>query len=255
MLDSIHIVLVETSHPGNIGAAARAIKNMGLSHLRLVKPQKFPSGTATARASGAIDILQNAQIYESLADAIADCSLVFGTSARERSIAWTPLTPRMCAEKALEIQKPVALVFGREHSGLTNEELDLCHYAIRIPTNPQFSSLNVAAAVQVLCYELHCQEQLLSVQARINELPEAEEPPVSAETMHVFYQHLEQTLIEIGFLDPENPRQLMRRLQRFFNRAQPTEIEMNILRGVLTAAQGKGKYAIRQAQLAAKLQE
>jgi len=233
LLDNIFIILVGTTHPGNIGAAARAMKTMGLSRLRLVSPHHFPSPEATARASGADDILETAELFTDLASALADCHLVFGSSARQRSIRWQTLTPRLCAEQSLALQQPVALVFGREHSGLSNTELDLCHYLVQIPTNPEFASLNIAAAVQVLCYELRCGVDNL---AHINRVPQMS-PPVEAEEMQRFYTHLEQVLIEINFLNPDNPRKLMRRLQRFFNRAQPTASEMNILRGVLTGVQ------------------
>jgi TrmH family RNA methyltransferase len=154
MLDNIQIILIDTTHPGNIGAAARAMKNMGISQLRLVRPRLFPCAEATARAVGADDILANAQIFDNYEDSLGDCHLVFGTSARQRNIAWPTLTPIICVEKALKCAGKVALVFGREQSGLTNQELELCHFIVQIPTNPTFSSLNVAAAVQILTYEL-----------------------------------------------------------------------------------------------------
>lgn len=234
-LDSIHIVLVGTTHPGNIGAAARAMKNMGLRHLRLVAPRQFPCQEATARASGADDILAEAAIFTSLAEAVADCRWVIGSSARSRSIQWPTLDPQACAVQARDGGGKVALLFGREHSGLSNEELDFCQFLLHIPTNPEFSSLNVAAAVQLICYEL-----------RMLALEGAEEPaspvdpallPVSNEEMTRFYAHLEQTLVDLEFLDPEQPKRLLRRLHRLFNRAQPSASEMNILRGILGAAQ------------------
>jgi TrmH family RNA methyltransferase len=238
-LDHVQIVLVGTTHPGNIGATARAMKNMGLSRLVLVDPLRFPAAEATARASGAVDILHQAHCVATLADALRDSVLVFGTSARQRSITWPVLTPRACAAQALQTAAPVSLVFGREHSGLSNEELDLCHYLIQIPTNADYASLNLAAAVQVLCYEL-----------RLTALAETAPPPadlapldrpVSAQEMQLFYEHLQQTLIDLAFLNPAQPGQLMRRLHRLFNRAQPTHSEMNILRGILTAAQRKDR--------------
>ncbi len=237
-LDHIYIVLVATTHPGNIGAAARAMKNMGLSQLRLVQPKHFPCAEATERASGADDVLAKAQVFNSLADSIQDCHLVMGTSARQRRIAWPLLTPRTCAEKVLNTQETVALVFGREHAGLTNEELDHCHYMIQIPTNPAFSSLNVASAVQVFAYEIYAQSLSLQTFPPENNIPD-EHNPVSQVQMAQFYEHLEQTLIEIEFFDPEKPRLLKRRLQRLFNRAQPEQTEINILRGILTAMQQK----------------
>lgn len=232
-LDNIFIILVGTTHPGNIGAAARAMKTMGLKHLRLVQPQHFPSLEATARASGADDLLAHAEIFDRFEDSLQGCRLVFGSSARQRSIRWSTLHPRQCATQALESQDKVAIVFGREHSGLTNDELDHCHYMLQIPTDAHFSSLNLAAAVQVVSYELRCRADELCHKP----LAPRDEMPVSAEQMQLFYLHLEQTLIDIEFLDPEKPRRLMRRLQRLFNRAQPVTSEMNLLRGILTAAQ------------------
>ena len=219
------------THPGNIGATARAMKNMGLYHLRLVQPQDFPCAQATARASGADDLLVNAQIFSSYEESIQDCHLVFGTSARQRSIPWPVLSPRECAQKALTLSEKIAIVFGREHSGLTNQELDRCHFLVQIPTNPEFSSLNIAAAVQILTYELRIQSQTTSYEHLTSE------PLVSSENMARFYEHLEQTLIDIEFLDPQKPKRLMRRLQRLFNRTQLLDSEINILRGILTATQ------------------
>jgi TrmH family RNA methyltransferase len=232
MLNNIQIILVGITHPGNIGAAARAMKTMELSQLRLVQPKIFPSVEATARASGADDILANAQIFDTLADSIKDCHLVIGTSTRARHITWPTLTPKACAEKSRKFSGKVAIIFGREQSGLTNEELELCHFIVQIATNPTFSSLNVASAVQILAYELH--ESFINHSGTTVEL---EDPPASAEMMGHFYQHLEQTLIDIEFLDPEKPKHLMRRLHRLFNRSQPIDSEINILRGILTAAQ------------------
>ncbi|MCK5719049.1 MAG: RNA methyltransferase [Thiomargarita sp.] len=230
-MDNIQIVLVHTTHPGNIGAASRAMKTMGLSQLRLVRPKIFPCAEATARAAGADDILVNAQIYDTYAESLQDCSLIFGTSARQRSIDWPLITPKTCVKKALNCTGKVALVFGRESSGLTNDELDACHYLVQIPTNPDFSSLNVASAIQIMAYELQC----ASLQPIIENTLKQESAPASDMTR--FYQHLEQTLIDIEFLDPEKPRRLMRRLHRLFNRIQPIDSEVRILRGVLTAMQ------------------
>jgi len=232
-LSNIYIVLVEITHPGNIGAAARAMKTMGLSQLVLVHPKIFPCADATVRAAGADDILAQARVCDTLEEGIADCRLVFGTSARPRTIAWPRLLPNACAKMAVSLGEKTALLFGREHAGLTNEELELCHYVVQIPTNPTFSSLNVASAVQILAYELF--NQVMQTEER----SVSEHCPASAESMTLFYQHLEQTLIEIEFLDPTKPRHLMRRLHRLFNRAQPDDLELNILRGILTAIQVK----------------
>jgi len=228
----IRIVLVETSHGGNIGAAARAMKNMGVSRLYLVNPAEFPSTQATFRAVSAGDVLEGAVVCSSLAEAIADCSLVIGTSARERKIPWPLIDPVTCAEKTLEMNHQgaeTAIVFGREDRGLKNEELQNCHYHVNIPTSGDYSSLNLAMAVQVICYELVNQSGL--------PLPQEswDQPPASAEDLNHFFEHLERTLVQVGFHDPDNPRQLMSRLRRLFYRINPDQMEMNILRGFLTA--------------------
>jgi TrmH family RNA methyltransferase len=227
----VRIVLVNTSHPGNIGAAARAMKNMGLTELSLVDPQLFPNAEATARASGADDLLAAASCAATLEQALEGCSLVIGASARNRTLPLPTLDPRECA--ALVEQQPAdsrtAIVFGRERTGLTNDELDRCHYLVQIPTNPDYPSLNLAAAVQVVAYELRMAAGLSLSR------PENKHRYATAEEMELFYRHLEETLIAIDFLDADNPRQLMRRLRRLFARARPNENEVNILRGVLTA--------------------
>ena len=235
----VRIVLVDTSHPGNIGAAARAMKNMGLEQLYLVNPKLFPHADATARASGADDILAKAVVYETLDEALAGCSLVVGASARLRRLSIPQWSPRECAEKIMaeDAGSETAIVFGREHAGLTNEELGRCHQLVHIPCNPEYSSLNLAAAVQVLSYE--CRLAALAGVVE-NDLNKEDESPATADDMTRFYEHLHETLVEIGFLDPENPRIMMQRLRRLFNRARPKEVEMNILRGILTAAQKSG---------------
>jgi TrmH family RNA methyltransferase len=241
VLQNIRVVLVNTSHPGNIGAAARAMKNMGLSRLVLVDPVEFPSPEATVRASGADDLLASAQVVVTLEEALVGCSQVFGTSARERHIPWPLLDPRESGVKAVEqVQSggEVALVFGREYAGLTNEELQRCHYHVHIPSDPAFSSLNLAAAVQVLTYEvrmawLAAEGQATTLQ-KVGGTGDGDAQPVTADEMEQFYRHLEQTLIEIGFLIPERPRNLMARLRRLFGRAEVDRLEMNILRGILT---------------------
>ncbi|MCL5669250.1 MAG: tRNA (cytosine(32)/uridine(32)-2'-O)-methyltransferase TrmJ [Gammaproteobacteria bacterium] len=227
-------MLIETSHPGNIGACARAMKTMGLSALYLVSPKIFPSGEAIARAAGAEDILENAIVCGSLERALSGCALVVGASARARTIEWPLLTPLECAARLVQESAgaPVALVLGREHSGLSNEELDRCHYLTRIHANPDFSSLNLAAALQVFAYEI-----FLAQGAAAQET--GEHTPVGAEQMELFYAHLEQVLVQIEFLNPRFPKKLMRRLRRLFNRARPDQNEMNILRGMLTEVERK----------------
>jgi TrmH family RNA methyltransferase len=229
---SIRIVLVGTTHPGNIGAVARAMKNMGLTDLALVNPKIFPHAKATARASGAVDVLKNATVVESLAEALKDCVYVAGASARSRSLAWPTMEPRECAAKftTLHEQGVVAAVFGPEKSGLSNSDLDYCDTLLTIPTNPDFSSLNLAMSVQVFTYELRM--------AMVGSTPAhyADETPLAtSEEMEHFYGHLEKVLTEVDFLDPDNPRHLMRRLRRMFVRTQVDKNEVNILRGILTA--------------------
>ena len=235
-LEHIRIVLIETSHPGNIGAAARAMKCMGLTHLCLVQPGRFPCAEATARASGADDVLAGAVVCGTLEEAITGCGLVIGASARQRRIPWPLLDPHETAARVLEAASAdtdCALVFGREHSGLTNEEMELCQYLVTIPTNPAFSSLNLAAAVQVLCYELRqCAGAELETVAGSRD---SRVPSATAEDMERLYQHLEQVMIATGFLDPAKPRRLMRRLRRLFSRTGLDRQELQILRGFLAA--------------------
>ena len=230
MLANIRIVLVETSHPGNIGAVARAMKNMCMTELYLVQPKIFPSADATARASGADDLLANAVICESIQEAIADCEVVIGASARSRSISVPELPPRECAEKmAVEAQdKKIAILFGRENSGLKNHELDLCQSLLSIPCNPEYSSLNLAAAVQVVCYELN-----VAANSEAPKPKELENPLASSAQMESFFEHLYQTLDEIGFLNPEKSTSIMRRLRRVYLRANLDTKELDILRGIL----------------------
>jgi TrmH family RNA methyltransferase len=234
---SIRIVLVGTTHPGNIGACARAMKNMGITDLALVDPRYFPHEEATARASGADDILDNARVVGTLGEAIADCVYTAGASARSRAIDWPSLEPRACAARLLEEagRGPVAVVFGPEKSGLSNADLDLCDVLLTIPTNPGFCSLNLAMAVQVITYELRLAGRDAPAEER-----EPDVPPATSEELEYFYSHLEQVLKDIRFLDPDNPRTLMRRLRRLFIRARLDKNEVNILRGILTAVDRKG---------------
>jgi tRNA (cytidine32/uridine32-2'-O)-methyltransferase len=239
-LNNIRIVLVNTSHPGNIGASARAIKNMGISKLYLVAPKDYPSGVAVGRASSALDILDNAVLCDDLKEAIADCSLVIGTSARSRRIPWPMVTPDKCAELLIEEgqQHNVALVFGREDRGLSNEELQLCHYHVQIAANPEYSSLNLGAAVMVLSHEIyklsqHLEEENQEVeQAWDNELATVAE-------VETYLKNLEQLMTQIDFHDPENPRHLMPRLRRLYNRIRPDKMEINILHGIVSETQKK----------------
>ncbi|WP_432696511.1 tRNA (cytosine(32)/uridine(32)-2'-O)-methyltransferase TrmJ [Marinobacterium sp. YM272] len=235
MLDHIRIVLVNTTHPGNIGAVARAMKNMGLSDLCLVEPKHYPDEAATARASGATDILDNARVVTTLADALADCQLVVGTSARGRHIPWPVINPRELGAIAapLEGKSRVAILFGREDRGLTNDELHACHHHVHIPSVEGFSSLNIAAAVQVICYELRMAHLLADEQSKPQWGTDWDIELADHLELERLFEHLEQTLVDIDFLDPDNPRQLMPRLRRLVLRAVPDKVEVNVLRGIL----------------------
>lgn len=237
MLSNIRIVLVNTSHPGNIGAVARAMKNMGLDQLYLVGPKHFPHPDATARASGADDVLERAIICNTLDEAIADCQLTFATTARQRSLAWPQVTPRGCAERAAQFapQHPVAIVFGREDSGLTNDELERCHYMLHIPSNPDYCSLNLGAAAQVVAYEL----RLASLDDKRTLVYEPEDRPATQDQIEGLMTHFQHVMEQVNFLEPGNPRNVIRRLRRLFAKAQLDENEMNILRGMLTAVEKK----------------
>ena len=239
LLAAVRIVLVGTTHPGNIGAAARAMKNMGLRQLVLVAPKSFPDEEATARASGAEDVLQQAQVVDHLADALEGCVWVAGTSARSRALEKSVLAPRDLSPVLLDraAQGPVALVFGRERTGLSNEELDLCHVHVQIPTAPDYASLNLGAAVQLLAYELRMAALERSTDAGTNRPVSMEvlDQPASSDMLEGLFAHLERALRGSGFLDPGNPRQLMRRLRRLFLRAELEQREVHILRGMLSS--------------------
>lgn len=230
-LSHIRIVLVGTTHPGNIGAVARAMRNMALSRLYLVQPKLFPHEEATARAAGADQVLADAVVCASLPAALADCTLVIGASARVRSIELPPLEPHACAGQMLAHagNGDAALVFGPEHSGLSNAQLDLCQQRVCIPSDPTFASLNLAAAVQVLAYELYRQAGAAAA------APQPRNPPASRDDVERLFVHLEQTLNGLAFLLPNNPQRSMRRLRALVNRAAPDQNEIQILRGILSA--------------------
>jgi len=234
-LNNIRIVLIGTTHPGNIGAVARAMKNMCLTQLYLVEPKEFPCAEATARASGADDLLYNAKVCNGLDEALDGCRLVVGASARLRRVEWPQFAPRECAAQLLSEAKqgPVALVFGRESSGLSNAEMDRCQYLVHIPANEEYSSLNLSMAVQVLAYELR-----MTMLEDVSTEVKPDRIVATADEMEGFIQHLEQTMRDIQFSDPRQSTKLLRRLRRLFNRAQPDNDELNILRGILSAAQG-----------------
>lgn len=259
VFDNIRIVLVNTTHPGNIGAAARALKNMGLANLVLVSPKEYPSERAVWRAASALDVLDRVRVVDTLDEAVADCGLVIGTSARGRRIPWPLITPRECGERSWsEAQRhEVAIVFGREDRGLTNEELHKCHCHVHIPANPEYSSLNLAAAVQVIAYEI----RMSALQAENDGVPvqfnDWDMPPAAHQDVELYYSHLQETLEKLGFLVPDNPRQTMTRLRRMYNRIRLDQMELGILRGILTATQNHlyhtgNRIAELEAQLVAQ---
>ena len=243
--DNIDIVLVHTTHSGNICGVARAMKNLGLHSMTLVSPLEFPAPEATWRAASAADVLGNARIVDTLEEAIADCQFVVGTSARERRIPWPVQDARRCAERIAlhSSNERVAVLFGREDRGLLNEELERCHLHCHIPSHEAYASLNLAMAVQIVAYELRMAH--LGEVTNLAEDAQWDTPFATAEDMDRFYEHLEFTLVDIEFLKPEAPRQLMRRLKRLYNRVRLDEMEMNILRGILSETQKKARKSDR----------
>lgn len=233
----IRIVLVGTTHPGNIGSAARAMKVMGLDQLVLVSPKHFPSGEATALASNADDVLEKAQVVETFAQAIEGCGLVLGTTAHARALPWPTLDLKGAAEKAVAEagSHEIAVVFGREKTGLHNEEVERCHHIVTIPTDNDYTSLNLAQAVQLMAYELRWAALEAMGQTPAKEQPPSDWRPEPPERMEVFFKRLEQGLLQVGFLNPAQPKRLMQRIRRLFLRARPDENELNILNGIASA--------------------
>ena len=238
-LDNVRIVLVNTTHPGNIGSAARAMKTMGLSRLTLVDPKSFPAQEAVTLSSGATDVLDNAVVCSTLEEAVADCGLIIGASARVRGVSLSLMAPEECAEamvlEAASGALNVALLFGREDRGLTNDELKLCHGQTQISANPEFSSLNLASAVQVLSYELRKaelqrQRAALVPECRTHDL-------ASSEEMESFYGHLQKVLTDVDFFKHGSPDKIMAKLRRLYGRIRPDRVELNILRGILSETQ------------------
>lgn len=240
MLNNLRIVLVETSHAGNIGAAARAMKTMGLSRLYLISPHCFPSEVATARASGAADILENAIVCDDLATALADTHIAIGCSARERSLAKISRSARehatrCCAHIYNDNACQIAMVFGNERSGLSNAQVDLCTELLQIPCNHEYSSLNLGAAVQILCYELRQAYLNYGDSAYKPKSATAADMPASVGDFKHFLQHQQQVLAELGFFGSHNPEIVLRRLQNLYQRALPSTRELNILRGIFSS--------------------
>ncbi|MCM1958757.1 RNA methyltransferase [Acinetobacter modestus] len=259
-LDHVRIVMVNTTLPANIGSALRAMKTMGLSQLVLVAPKTYPHPDIDALAAGAQDLIEKIEIVDTLEQAIQDCHLVFGTSARSRTIPWPLLDVRPAAKEALQAatqQQNIAIVFGREDRGLTNEELALANYHLTIPVNPVYGVLNVAQAIQVICYELrmaaleqNTQQTTVvpddHMQLKQQQSMEWDEPLVTQKQMEEFYPHLEKMLTEIEFLDPNNPRLLPLRLRRLFGRIQLDRMEYHLLRGIFSRVQALAKGSWKQ---------
>jgi tRNA/rRNA methyltransferase len=241
LLGRVRVVLCRTSHPGNIGSAARAMKTMGLSRLVLVNPLKFPHADANMMAAGATDILESANVCDTLEEALSGCNMVLGLTARRRELSHQPASPRQAALEMLEFAAngEVALVFGNETSGMSNEELILCQRLAHIPANPEYSSLNLAAAVQLMAYEL----RIAALGDPHEEYQSQHRNPykriklATHDEVEGFFGHLEQMLVTVGYLDPQQPRRLMSRLRRLFVRAGLQQEEVNILRGVFKAVE------------------
>ena len=238
LLNSIKVVLVGTTHPGNIGATARAMKNMGIVNLALVAPKEFPSDVATYRSKAAKDVLENAEVFDTLKMAIADCELVIGTSARERKVPWPILNPKDASQEVSRgsLNNKVAVVFGREDRGLTNEELGLCNIHVHIPTDPEYSSLNLSQAVQIMVYEIR--SAILENEG--NDGNWDVEFADNDQTERLI-SHMDELMQEVDFYEIDNPRKLLLRVRRFFKRSRLDVMEVNIFRGLFAAIQKKLK--------------
>ena len=232
----IRFVLVEPSHPGNIGAVARAMKTMGLGRLYLVKPKEYPSEIAVRRAAGALDVLDDTVVCESLDEALADCILVAGTSVREREVSWTVHDPASAADRMLTAAAggEVAVVFGRERSGLDNAEMDRASMQIRIPSNPQYDSLNLASAAQLIAYEIR--KALLTEEFAHGQAEQPWQLRASQEDLRGMFEHIEEALEAIEFIKYRPATKLMRKIIRLFNKAEITNEELQIIRGIMTSA-------------------
>ena len=253
-LSHVRIVMVNTTLPANIGSALRAMKTMGLCKLVLVSPKTYPHPDIDALAAGATDLIEQIEIVETLEDAIKDCHIVFGTSARSRTIPWPLLDARPAAQKSmkavLQEQQEIAVIFGREDRGLTNEELALANFHVTIPVNTEYGVLNVAQAIQIICYEMrmaatelmeHEVDDKATMKVTEDDAMEWDEPLVTHEQMEQFYPHIQKMLEEIEFLDPKNPRLLPLRLRRLFGRIQLDRMEYHLLRGIFSRVQALNK--------------
>lgn len=231
IFNNVRVVLCQTSHPGNIGSTARAMKTMGLSRLYLVRPKHFPDGEANSLAVNAADLLDNAIVTQTLEEAIADCHFVIGVSGKERSLSQQVMAVREAAKevKTIASQHQVALVFGTEMSGLSNEEADRCHVLATIPANPEYTSLNLAQAVQIMCYELR-----MAITTGELHYQEKSAELATQEDLERFYEHMREVLEEIGYINPRAPKKLFERLRRLYSRTRLEKEEVNLLRGILT---------------------
>ena len=228
----VQIVLVETSHPGNIGSVARAMKNMGLANLALINPKKFPHQEATALAGNATDVLDNAKIFTSIQEAVKNSKVIYATSARDRAIEWPTLTAKEAAQETQELvtnEIQVSILFGREDRGLTNEELQLANKHLIIPAHPDYPVLNIAMSTQVICYELYQAAQNNSVESW------QDFPEYTSEELNNLIEHFNETVEALELVDPKNPKQIMTRMERMFRRLSPDQMEGNFLRGFLKA--------------------
>jgi len=238
LADSIKFVLVGTTHPGNIGASARAMKNMGLSRLSLVTPKDFPNDVAFYRAKAAQDVLENAEIEKDLFSATKNCQLIIGTSARSRKVPWPVVTPKDAAQEIVKYARSgpddVAIVFGREDRGLTNEELGMCNLHVHIPTDESYSSLNLSQAVQILSYEVRL---AMLEETSTNSKPEWDVDLANNDQTERLIFHMDELMQEVDFYDTQNPRKLLTRVRRFFKRSQIDVMEANIFRGFFSAIQ------------------
>ena len=233
-LDRVRVVLLHTTHPGNIGATARAMKTMGLKHLVLVRPKTFPSEVAVARSSHADDILEGAVVVDTLQQAIGDCQFVVGTGDRTRTVPWPLYRPREMAQHARSLpnDQQIAVVFGREDIGMTNDQMMMCNAQVQIPANPDYSSLNIASAVQVLVYELRM--AALGEDAQVPGRRDWDEAPATQADIERLVEHWQRSYLNAEFLDPNNPKAAMTRIRRLLARAELDQIEVNILRGMLS---------------------
>ena len=238
LLNSIKVVLVGTTHPGNIGATARAMKNMGIVNMALVEPKEFPSDIATYRSKAAKDVLENAEVFDTLKMAISDCELVIGTSARERKVPWPILNPKDASQEVSRgsLNNKVAVVFGREDRGLTNEELGLCNIHVHIPTDPEYSSLNLSQAVQIMVYEIR--SAILENEGNDGNWDVKFADNDQTERL---ISHMDELMQEVDFYEIDNPRKLLLRVRRFFKRSRLDVMEVNIFRGLFAAIQKKLK--------------